>query len=250
MIDEKSYAEKIANILKEKTSNIGGCAIGFSGGLDSGILAYLIENSTLYTLGIKNSKDVECAKDVAEILDRDLVIVEIGENDILDAAKFLLREFGKMSIVEISFEIPLVILSKHCEEKIIVTGQGADELFGGYKKYIENPSLMKEDFKKLVEITYPRERKIAEKFGKKLISPYLSEEIISIALEIPMELKIKNDVRKYILREAAKLLGVPEKIYLAEKRAVQYGSGIMKILRNIAKRHGVKLTDLPGTIVE
>lgn len=250
MIDEKFYAEKIAYILMEKTSEIEDCAIGFSGGLDSGILAYLIENSTLYTLGIKNSKDVIRAKDAAKILGRELEIIEIGEEDVLYAAKFLLQEFGEMSIVELSFEIPLTVLSKHCKENIIVTGQGADELFGGYKKYIGNPSLMGEDFKKLVELTNPREIKIAEKFGKKLVCPYLSEELVSLALEIPVELKIKNGVRKYILREAAKLLGVPEKIYLADKMAVQYGSGVMKILRKMAKRFGVKLADLPRIIIK
>ena len=237
------HAQKLATLIKSATEGIGKCDIAFSGGLDSGILAYLIEEGNLCTVGVDNSWDIEMAKKSAKILGRDLNIIVVEEESIISAAKFLLENFGNLSPVEVSFEIPLVILLDKCKEYKMVTGQGADELFGGYKKYLEKKEEMGRDVEKVLKVTNPRERRMAEIFGKELIFPYLNEEIVKFALNIPDDLKIRDGVRKYILRESAKILGVPKEIYMAKKKAVQYGSGIWKSLKKIARRKGMNIDE-------
>jgi asparagine synthase (glutamine-hydrolysing) len=48
-------------------------------------------------------------------------------------------------------------------------------------------------------------------------------------------LKIKNGVRKYILRELARKRGLPEEICSREKKAIQYSTGINKAVKRIVK---------------
>jgi asparagine synthase (glutamine-hydrolysing) len=70
--------------------------------------------------------------------------------------------------------------------------------------------------------------------GVELRVPFLDNDIINLALDIPAKYKIKDNedvLRKHILRDAAKSIGVPDYIADRPKKAAQYGSGINKILK-------------------
>jgi asparagine synthase (glutamine-hydrolysing) len=54
---------------------------------------------------------------------------------------------------------------------------------------------------------------------------------LRLGLSIPVSFKIRDGERKAVLRRAAGLLGVPEELSNAPKKAAQYSSGIQKILR-------------------
>ncbi|MCD6370385.1 MAG: asparagine synthase [Thermoplasmata archaeon] len=233
-------AAVLAQILREETQCRKSLAVAFSGGLDSGIIAYLLRDcgAKFYTVGIEGSRDFKNAKDAAKLLNLDLETLEIGENDVLEGLLFLKRVDPEISVVEASFELPLYFVCSYAPENSIVTGQGSDEIFGGYKKYLEKPKLMKEDLERLLNRTWPREKRIATLLGKELLTPYLSKRVLEFSLTLPAEMKIRNGVRKYILREAAKFLGVPESIYMREKKAAQYGSGIWKMMKRMAKKDG------------
>ncbi len=230
-------AEILAEILREEVRCLDSLALSFSGGLDSGILAYLLKdcNAKFYTVGIEGSKDIENAEEAASHLGISVDVIEIGEYDILEGLLFLKRIDPSMDVLEASFELPLYFVSSYSMEDFVMTGQGSDELFGGYKKYLENPELMREDFNRLLVRTKPREVKIATLLGKELLTPYLSKRVMEFSQNLPLELKIRNGIRKYILREAARILGVPESIYTREKKAAQYGSGIWKMIKRMAK---------------
>ncbi len=233
-------ARTLASLLRKVTACREDSAVAFSGGLDSGILAYLLKDCkpALYTVGIEDSKDMENAKRAAQLLNLPLQPIEINEYDVIEGIIFLKRVDPEISAVEISFELPLYFVCSRAEEKNIFTGQGSDELFGGYHKYLEKPEIMREDFEKLMSKTKPRELKIASLLGKELFTPYLHERVINFSKNIPVESKIKEGTRKWILREAGRILGVPEEIISREKKAAQYGSGIWKVLKSMAKREG------------
>ena len=72
--------------------------------------------------------------------------------------------------------------------------------------------------------------------------PYLDLDVINISMNIPMKYKINGEddhLRKCILREVARDLGVPEETVKRPKKATQYGSGIDKMLRRILKEDDV-----------
>ncbi|MFX0186077.1 MAG: hypothetical protein ACFE95_23585, partial [Candidatus Hodarchaeota archaeon] len=47
-------------------------------------------------------------------------------------------------------------------------------------------------------------------------------------------------IRKVLLRNLAKRIGLPEIITSQQKKAIQYGSGAVKILRKLAKSYGYR----------
>ncbi len=237
-------ARVLAELLKEAVE-CKEAALAFSGGLDSGVIAYLMKdcNVKLYTVGIEGSKDVENAEEAASTLGLELQIIDINEYDILEGILFLKRIEPSIGALEVSFELPLYFVCSYADERDVYTGQGSDELFGGYAKYLENPEIMVEDFNKLMAKTKPREMKIATLLGKDLHTPYLDDRIIEFARNIPKELKIKDGIRKYILREAARYLGVPKEIVEREKKAAQYGSGIWKLMKNMAKERDLSVEE-------
>ena len=218
-------------------------AISFSGGLDSSVIAFLSKekNPKLYTVGVGRTTDVKNAMEIAEIYKFPLNVINIHERDIVHGVQSLLKIDPFMSAVEVSFELPLYFVAKYSSEITICTGQGADELFGGYAKYLATPERMKDDLDNLLVRTLPREQRIVAMFGKRLSTPYLNEDIIKFANSIPDNCKIMNGGRKWILREAARCIGVPEMITKREKKAAQYGSGIWKVLKRYAKESNISV---------
>ena len=75
-------------------------------------------------------------------------------------------------------------------------------------------------------------------------------DVVELALRLPLNFKIRNGVRKYILRKVAKEIGLPREIYERPKKAVQYGSGFVKVVRKIAKRNGLNVPDYLRRLAE
>jgi asparagine synthase (glutamine-hydrolysing) len=235
-------------------------AIMFSGGLDSSLLAYLADNHaeypdiTLYTVGTRMSHDIISAEKAAKILSLRLMPLEITIQDILSSIPDLAKLIDTDHPVKISYELPLYWGLSHIREDFIMYGQGADELFGGYARYLkmENNDLeiaLKKDTDTLLSQGLVMEQNIARHFGKDLHAPYLDEDVVNAALQIPLEFKVREGERKIILKSLAAELGLPSELVNREKKAAQYGSGIIKELRKAAKTRKMGVNDLIGHII-
>lgn len=230
-------------------------AIAFSGGIDSSIIALLAKNSKkpiLYTVGTKNSYDIKYAKTTADMIGLPIKEIIIGKNEIEDAIPKISNIIETTNVVTISYELPLYFVAEKADEEILLTGQGADELFGGYSKYLdidmENLNkVLERDVKELRDGIL--EKKIAQYFKKKLYLPFLDPKFVDIALQIPVEFKIRGETRKYILRELGRSLGLPEVIVQRKKKAAQYSSGIMKTIKSLAKKNGTNTENYVKTLI-
>ena len=67
--------------------------------------------------------------------------------------------------------------------------------------------------------------------------------MLLIGLSIPEEYKIKDGIRKYVLREVGKSLGLPDKIVMRKKKAAQYSSGMMRAMKKLVKEKKLGLKD-------
>ena len=230
--DIEYYANIITNSILQSIGSIDPeSAIAFSGGLDSSFIAYLSRGKYgAYVCGITESHDVRAARKSAQILGLKCHEIIVDEQEIIEAALAVKKIDPGINLTDLGYETVLALLLERTDEKILVTGQGSDEIFYGYNRFKEKPDLdNSESISKLFEVTLPRETKIANYFGKKLILPYLQDPIIEIG-SLPRSVQIVEGTNKFILRQTAILSGMSRSISMANKKAAQYGSGISRVL--------------------
>ncbi|MEM4729190.1 MAG: asparagine synthase-related protein [Thermoplasmata archaeon] len=191
----------------------------------------------LYTVGTRGARDIEASRRAAQRLGLEArhVVIEVGEEEVLEAARGIRELSPSATRVELAFTAPLYIVCARARERAVVTGDGADELFGGYHRYLrmgaeELESALRADLDRLLEGGIQRHRAIARRFGRELVTPYLDDEVVELARLIPPAEKVAGGERKVVLRRAARILGLPEELCAAPKRAAQYGAGVMRVL--------------------
>ena len=226
-------------------------AVAFSGGLDSGILSVISKGHadvTLYTVGVEGAYDVIAAEEAARAMELPWRHILISEDILENEMPEMIRMTGTVNPITISFEIPLYMVLKHSSEDVVLSGQGADELFAGYSKYVglskeESSDMMKSDMMQLLSVTLVHERTVADSFGKKVVYPYLDENVMRSTDRMNIYGAGEEEERKPVLRDVARSLGHPE---LAEKRkkAAQYGSGTMATMRSMAKRRKMTVREM------
>jgi len=239
----------LSELLKDSVSNLNQeSGIMFSGGIDSSIIAFLAKDYMKlkgYVVGKKDAFDINAAKSASSMMGIDFTTINIDVDDVEKGIKSLLDIDNSMNALEISYDLPLFFVSQTAKEKIILSGQGSDELFGGYQKYRrpDAEERMLKDIEVLLKRTYPREKKIASYFSKILIAPFITDEIIEFSKSLALEEKINEEDNKIILRKSAKHLGLPNEIAERKKKAAQYGSGITRLMKKVAKKHDMQLRE-------
>ena len=221
----------LRDILRENIPGHG--SLAFSGGLDSTLLMHLSGyNLNPYTVGFRDSHDIKRSEEVSNILGFRLHEIYLDDVKLEDHVEILKNIDGSITRSEIGYELVLSVVLSSTDDDAIVTGQGADELFYGYRRTIESGS-NEDQWRKLIDRTLPREKKIAEYYGKEIFTPYLNEDIVRIAMSFDSSYHIRDGQGKAMIRDAARSSGLPEQIYGYKKKAAQYGSGIDRYLKRV-----------------
>ncbi len=243
-------AEEIIKIL-EKVKIRDAC-ISFSGGVDSGLLAGIYDAPLISVTA--SEKEEEWLREAANMLGREIEIFRFSAKDVRDNLRRIVGSIETTNTLQVSIAVPVYFVTKFAKElgyNKVVFGQGADELFGGYKRYehvvgkaLEDTLI--EDIRRIGEDNLERDSKIAYKNEVMPILPYLSFDMIEVALAIPASEKVKrvegNVIRKYVLREAAKKV-IPKEIAMRDKKAIQYSTGTYKILEKLAREEKLPLEE-------
>ena len=217
--------------------------VAMSGGVDSALVARLASRECV-VVGIDGSHDLLHAKQVADMLDLSLERVLIDPGSIEDLLRQVLLVIPKIDPVNASIGTTLNYVAEwaglHGYRRILA-GQGADELFGGYSRYLQTETLaqdLEKDFLGL-SIQLARDQAVAALHGTYFSLPYMDVRVVAAALSIPPELKVCQGVRKKPLREVAERY-MPSAVTQYEKKALQYGSGVMKEIQRLANQRGYK----------
>jgi asparagine synthase (glutamine-hydrolysing) len=229
--------------VRERVSGAKKVAVAFSGGLDSSLLALCAKKHTKVlatAVGVRGSRDSAGARQAADAVGVELLQAEVD-------GRALKKELAALDLpfettpMDRSLWCMYSVASRTASEagaELVLLGQLADELFGGYVKYrralaeqgAEAAALMmKGDVEGCGRRGFVRDEAACSRWLEPRF-PFADRRILELGLGLPVDFKIRQGVRKAVLREAAALMGLPEEICSAPKKAAQYSSGIQKLV--------------------
>lgn len=243
-----TYVELLDKTLEEavdrSVNGVDDLALLFSGGLDSSLLAKIALDQgvepILISVHMPGSRDESHIKEAAHFFDLELIEKSIFPEEIPLLTETVMRIIGSENPLDVSIGVAFygaLEMAAWSGLKNVICGQGADELFAGYHRYLKmSPERLEKALKEDVEnINIGRDMALATSLDIQLFTPYLDENVVSLGLNIPVEWKIRDGTRKYILRKVATKRGLPESIWAREKKAIQYSTGVDKMVRKILK---------------
>ncbi len=217
--------------------------VALSGGVDSALVAKLAGRECV-VVGIAGSHDLRHADQVSAELCLPLEKAIIDPRLIEDALRRVLSVIPRVDPVNASIATTLYFVAEWAGShgyRRILAGQGADELFGGYARYLQTDTLaqdLERDFHGL-GLQLGRDQAVAGLHSAYFSLPYMDTRVVRAARAIPPGKKVCNGVRKLPLREVAKRY-LPQSVAMCEKKAMQYGSGVAKEIQRLANRAGFK----------
>ncbi|MHC1589425.1 MAG: asparagine synthase C-terminal domain-containing protein [Candidatus Hecatellaceae archaeon] len=240
----------------------GRVAVLFSGGLDSSLTALMLDNAglnpVLYTAGFEDSKDLESAVKAAETLGLPVKVRVLRAEEAEGLVEKSIYACERFRLLDVSVTLPLHAAAEEAEKEgfnIFFLGQGFDELFAGYARYPRiagekgwkalADSLFK-DVACLAEESFEREWASASSLGVRFELPASDLTLTLEALRLPPRFKtssFEDPLRKKVLRRAALRLGLPSALALKPKKAVQFSSGTVKVLKALAGKQRLKVDD-------
>jgi asparagine synthase (glutamine-hydrolysing) len=217
--------------------------VALSGGVDSTLVACLAGRECV-AVGLENSHDLKQAWRAAEMLGLSCTYATIMEEEIAAALPEVIAKIPRKDPVNTSIALTQYFIARWAGEhgyRRIITGQGADELFGGYSRYLESVTLeadLERDFAGLEEQAR-RDQAVAALHGTYLSMPYLDCRVVRAARAIPAADKVRDGRRKIPLRTVAERY-ISQDLAWYEKKAMQYGSGVWNVIRKLARENGYK----------
>jgi len=232
---------RLTNAVLSHTLSDVPIGILLSGGLDSSLIASimcklkkdkLINNEIkTFTIGFENASDILAADKVADYIDSDHTAYIFTKEDGLEAIKDIIYYLETYDITTIRASIPMYLLTREIKTdtniKVLLSGEGSDELFGGYLYFHKAPN--KEEFQKelkdkmenLHKYDCLRAHKACMANTIEIRVPFLDKDFIDYVMNIDTKYKMINEehknIEKYILRNSFNNNYLPNEILWRQK---------------------------------
>lgn len=220
------YLEQITESLKEsvRVHKIADVPVGafLSGGIDSSFITALFKPENTFSVGFGDYEGIfnetDLARRLSEILGFNHHVRLIGAEDF----------FGALPTIQYHLDepqsnlstVPLYFLAQLASEHVtvVLSGEGADELFGGYESYMRTPHLQKYD---------------------KLVPKKMRHGLSKIARKLP-----KNRVTNFLVRGGQ----TPEEYFIGQARVFPEDEALAVLKPEF--RHGVTVKDITAPIYQ
>ena len=223
-----------------------------SGGLDSSLIAALlrphVDELHTFSVGIEGSRDLEAARVVARHLDTVHHECVLSLEDVVASLPEIVFHLESFDQDLVRSAVPCYFTARLAsrEVKVVLTGEGADELFAGYRYYrdYEDSDLLRQELRRSVQslhnVNLQRVDRMTMAHSIEGRVPFLDMEMIELAQSIPPELKLKKaedgqSIEKWVLRKAAEAL-LPPQIVWRDKEQFDEGSGAVGLLSQTVDR--------------
>jgi asparagine synthase (glutamine-hydrolysing) len=247
---------------RKRVSDLDGVAVAFSGGVDSSVVAVLAENVgldvQLVSVGLENQPEVMFAEEAAEALDLPLHLQTYTVGELEETLAKVLWLIEEPHSVNACIAVPFFWLAETASKlgcHVLLAGQGADELFGGYQRYLTEyersgaeavEQKMFHDVENAYRANFQRDNQVCSYHRVELRLPFIDRDVVDFSLRLPLRLKInsvEDRLRKRVLRRVACNLEIPSFMADKPKKAVQYTTGVTKALQRLAKDEGLTLRE-------
>jgi asparagine synthase (glutamine-hydrolysing) len=196
-----------------------------SGGLDSSLIAALVSNYfckfkkekqiETFSIGLKESEDIKYAKIVADYIGSKHTEIIVTEKEMFDAIPEVIKAIESYDTTTIRASIGNYLIgkyiSKNSDAKVILNGDGSDELFGGYLYMNKCPNDIEFDkeTRRLLKDIYLfdvlRSDKSISSNGLEPRTPFLDRTFVNYVLSISPYFRNHinlNQPEKYLLRQS------------------------------------------------
>ena len=218
-----------------------------SGGLDSSLVAAIAakvlaargERLQTFAVGTATSPDLLAARQVAEHIGSEHRETTYTAADALDAMPVAVRAIESFDPALVRSAVPNYLLSQFTAQhvKVVLTGEGADELFAGYEylRDFTDPENLHRELVRTVEslhnLNLQRCDRVTMAHGLEARVPFLDREVIEWALRLPPGFKLAGpgQPEKRLLREAFDGW-LPAELLWRDKAEFGDGSGAKDVL--------------------
>ncbi|HMK33099.1 MAG TPA: asparagine synthase C-terminal domain-containing protein [Nitrosopumilaceae archaeon] len=226
----------LQKLITEVVNDTKSDCIALSGGLDSSILAFCLNNKKIkaFTTITKDfpSTDLVYSQLVAKQTGMPLEVQTTSIEQLLFAIDKTIKILRVFNPIEIRNAIVMYLTINMVKEKgyqSIITGDGADELFAGYTFFQKmSGTELQQDLERIWQVMHFPTKIIGDSMDVDVKMPFLNEKVVEYAKSIPTDLKVHEEkgkkFGKWILRKAFEGM-IPETITWREKSAMQDGSG-------------------------
>jgi len=218
-----------------------------SGGLDSSLVASVAnrlyhkegnhDKMRSFCIGLKGSPDLAAAEKVAQFLGTRHFSFEFTVQQGLDVLKDVIYHLETFDVTTVRASTPMFLLARRIKAtgcKMVLSGEGADELLAGYLYFHKAPNpveLHKETVRKVVDLhKYDclRANKSTMAWGLEARVPFLDRHFLEYVMNLDPACKMSgNRMEKFALRSA---FDVPEDPYLPQevlwRQKEQFSDGV------------------------
>ena len=223
-----------------------------SGGLDSSLICAIarqhVDELHTFSVGVEGSRDLEAARLVSRHIDSIHHEHVFDPEEVVEKMPEIVYWLESFDQDLVRSGIPCYFTSRLASKyvKVILTGEGADELFAGYTYYKDIGCFkdlhneLRRSVCSLHNVNLQRVDRLTMAHSIEGRVPFLDTELIEMAQKIPVEYKLKETrpghfVEKWILRKACEDL-LPKDIVWRDKEQFDEGSGTVDIISEGVKK--------------
>ncbi|MFC6016865.1 asparagine synthetase B family protein [Plantactinospora solaniradicis] len=230
--------EALADSIRVRVDTDLTVGVILSGGLDSTLallhVRQMHHDCVAFTIGAPDSEDLAYARRLTADLGVHHEVIELHPRNIrLEEVREAIRiseltEYG--DIINAVVSVPLFRRVRDLGVRVVLTGDGSDELFGGYPMYHQvGPEAARRLFlhkiRNLCRTELQRVDRTSLGHGVETRVPFLDPALVELAMRMPVDLKMRDGQEKWILRHAfADML--PDYIRDRPKNPMSYSSGL------------------------